>query len=297
MCINIFFYYVLYFTKMNLQTTKRFYLFLVFLIAISPKMVFPQIQGSVYDEACEPLPFANIMLLNQKDSSVVSGIMASEEGVFGITTFKPGNYFIGVSALGYKPTYSMPFNIKSSNDHLHIDPIFLEDEFHQIGEVKVVAQKPVYELQIDRMVVNVENSITSAGNTALEVLEKSPGIIVDRQNNSISMGGKSGVMVIINGKQNRMPLSAAVQMLSSMSADNVKKIELISTPPAKYDAEGDAGIINIVLKKNENFGTNGSFTLGAGVSTREKLTGSLNLNHHVEKVNFFGSYNADYNNT
>ena len=142
---------------------------------------------------------------------------------------------------------------------------------HQIQEVDVVAKKPVYELKVDRMVVNVENSITSSGNTALEVLEKSPGVVVDRQNNGISLVGKSGVMVIINGKRTPLPVDAAIQMLDGMNADNVKRIELITTPPAKYDAEGDAGIINIVLKKHEDFGTNGSFNLGAGVAKREKM--------------------------
>ncbi|MCA1759681.1 MAG: hypothetical protein LC658_07910, partial [Bacteroidales bacterium] len=203
---------------------------------------------------------------------------------------------IGVSLIGYKSAFSPPFIIKTSNDHFHNEPVFVEGDSHQLQDVNVVVKKPIYELKIDRMVVNVENSITSAGNTALEVLEKSPGVIVNRQNNSISISGKGGVMVMIDGKQNRMPLEAAVQMLGSMNADNVKRIEIITTPPAKYDAEGDAGIINIVLKKNEAFGTNGSFTLGAGVATREKMNGSLNLNHHVEKVNFFGSYSADFNN-
>jgi outer membrane receptor protein involved in Fe transport len=121
-------------------------------------------------------------------------------------------------------------------------------------------------------------------------------VLVDRQNDNISISGKSGVMVIINGKQNRMPIAAAMQMLDAMNADNVKRIEIITTPPAKYDAEGDAGIINIVLKKNKDFGTNGSFTLGAGVSSREKMNASLNLNHHVDKVNYFGTYSVNYNN-
>lgn len=255
-----------------------------------------QIQGSVKDSLSQPVPYANILLLNQSDSTVITGIMATEEGTYSITNFKPGNYIIGVRMIGYKPAFSEPFQIKSSNTHKHNDPIFLTRDSHQLKDVNVVAKKPIYEMKIDRMVVNVENSITSSGNTALEVLEKSPGVIVDRQNNSISISGKGGVMVMIDGKQNRMPVEAAVQMLGSMNADNVKRIEIITTPPAKYDAEGDAGIINIVLKKNEAFGTNGSFTLGAGLATREKMNGSLNLNHHVEKVNFFGSYSADFNN-
>lgn len=282
---------------MHTYTPNRQFLLTLLIISCSFFQVSAQIQGSVIDQENKPLSFANVQLLNQHDSTIVSGIMATEEGTFSFTTFQPGKYLIGVSMIGYKPGFSKPFTMIGSKDHFHADPVVVEEDTHELQEVNVVAKKPVYELQIDRMVVNVENSITSTGNTALEVLEKSPGIIVDRQNSTISMGGKSGVVVMINGKQNRMPIEAAVQMLSSMSSDNIKKIELITTPPAKYDAEGDAGIINIVMKKNESFGTNGSFTLGAGVSKREKMEGSINLNHHIDKVNYFGSYNANFNNT
>ncbi|HET6559853.1 MAG TPA: outer membrane beta-barrel family protein [Prolixibacteraceae bacterium] len=282
-----------------MRTFTPFFKPLVFLLAVScmPLIVFSQIQGSVKDVNNVPLASANVLLLLQKDSSMVSGVLASEQGTFSISNFTPGAYLLGISMVGYKPAFSSPFILKSSNDHLHIDPIIVEVDTRQLQDVDVVAKKQVYELEIDRTVINVENSITSTGNTALEVLEKAPGVIVDRQNNSITMSGKSGVMIIINGKQNRMPISAAVEMLAAMNADNVKKIELITTPPAKYDAEGDAGIINIVLKKNDDFGTNGSFTLGAGMGVHEKLNGSLNLNHHVEKVNYFGLYNASFNNT
>lgn len=269
---------------------------IVVILVVSPLAVFSQIQGAVRDTSNNPVSFANVLLLNEKDSAVVSGIMATDEGTYSFTNFKPGTYIIGVSMMGFKPAYSDPIVIKTSNDHVHNEPVFVEYTSHQIEDVNVVAKKPIYELKIDRMVVNVENSITSSGNTALEVLEKSPGVLVDRQNDNISISGKSGVMVIINGKQNRMPIAAAMQMLDAMNADNVKRIEIITTPPAKYDAEGDAGIINIVLKKNEDFGTNGSFTLGAGVSSREKMNASLNLNHHVDKMNYFGTYSVNYNN-
>lgn len=277
--------------------TRIFKPVLSLLIVISsPVILFAQIQGSVLDSNNQPLPHANILLLNQKDSSLVSGIMASEVGTFNITNFKPGNYLLGVSMMGYKPAYSSPFVVKSSNEHIHNEPIIIVEDSHQLQDVNVVAKRPLYELQIDRMVVNVENSISSAGNSALEVLEKSPGIVVDRQNNSISMGGKDGVIVMVNGKQSRMPMEAAFQLLNSLSSDNVKKIELITNPPSKYDADGNAGIINVVLKKNDAFGTNGSFKLGAGVATREKMEASFNINHHIEKVNFFGTYNTSFNN-
>lgn len=280
------------------ELSQRIMPFLLLLVVLNfPVTGFSQIQGMVVDSNNQPVSHANVLLLNQKDSSMVSGILASEQGTFNITNFKSGNYLLGISMVGYKPAYSAPFVIKSANEHKHNEPIVLEEDNFQLQDVNVVAKKPLYELQIDRMVVNVENSISSAGNSALEVLEKSPGIVVDRQNNSISMGGKDGVIVMINGKQSRMPMEAAFQLLNSLSSDNVRKIELITNPPAKYDADGNAGIINVVLKKNDAFGTNGSFKLGAGVANREKMDASFNVNHHIEKVNFFGTYNTSFNNT
>lgn len=256
-----------------------------------------QIQGTVHDRNNQPLSFANVLLLNQKDSSLVTGVSASDVGTFSITNFVPGKYLIKTSMIGYKTSVSKPFEIKTSNDHIHIAPFIVEEDTKLLGDVDVVAKKPIYEQQIDRMVVNIENSITSTGSTALEVLEKAPGVIVNRQNNTLSLGGKEGVLVMINGKESRMPVSAAIEMLSGMSSENVKKIELITTPPSKYEAEGDAGIINIVLKKDDDFGTNGTYTLGAGMGVDGKLNGSVTMNHHVEKVNLFGMYSYSYDNS
>ena len=271
--------------------------FLLILTVVSPIITSAQIQGTIHDSKNQPLSFANVILINQKDSSVVTGIMASDVGTFSITNFTPGKYLIKTSMLGYKTALSEPFEIKTSNDHFHINPIIVEEEVRLLNDVNVIAKKPVYEQQIDRLVVNVENSITSTGSTALEILEKSPGVTLNRQNKTLSLGGKEGVMVMINGKESRMPVSAAIEMLSGMSSENVKKIELITTPPSKYEAEGDAGIINIVLKKDDDFGTNGTYTLGAGMGIDGKLNGSITMNHHVEKVNLFGSYSYSYDNS
>ena len=271
---------------------------LIFLIFLSfPIISFGQIQGTVHDSNNQPLTFANVLLINQKDSSFVTGVMVSDVGTFSIQNFKPGKYLIKATMIGYKTTLSEPFEIKSSNEHFHVNPIISDEDSKLISGVSVVAKKPIYEQKIDRMVVNVENSITSSGSTALQILEKSPGIILDKQNKTLSMGGKEGVMVMINGKESRMPVSAAIEMLNGMSAENVQKIELITTPPSKYEAEGNAGIINIVLKKDDDFGTNGNLTLGAGMGVDGKLNGSLMLNHHVKKVNYFGSYSYSYDNT
>ena len=130
--------------------------------------------------------------------------------------------------------------------------------------VRVIVKKPMFEQKIDRMVINVANSITNTGSTALEVLMRSPGVTVNQQNNTLLMNGKDGVVLILNGKVNRMPPEAMLQMLAGMSSSNIEKIELITTPPANFDAEGNAGFINIVLKKNTQYGTNGAVSTTAG---------------------------------
>ncbi len=147
----------------------------------------------------------------------------------------------------------------------------------------------MFEQQVDRLVVNVQNSITAAGGTALEVLERSPGITVNRQNNSLTMSGKGGVLVMMNGKLTRLPIATVVQMLEGMTANDIEKIELITTPPARYDAEGDAGIINIITKKNTNFGMNGNFSATLGYGWYARPSGSLNLNYRHQKLNLYGN--------
>jgi outer membrane receptor protein involved in Fe transport len=124
--------------------------------------------------------------------------------------------------------------------------------------VSVQGKKPFIEHQIDKMVLNVENSIIATGGTALEILEKAPGVQLDRQNDQILLNNKSGVMVMIDGKNNFLSSADLTVYLNGLSSSQIATIEIITNPSAKYDAAGNAGIINIKLKKNKAFGTNGS---------------------------------------
>ena len=196
--------------------------------------------------------------------------------------------------IGYKPQITPAFTISPGQKLHRLNPMTLVLDVKQLSEVTVEAQKPLFEQHLDRLVVNVQSSITSAGATALEVLERSPGITVNRQNNSLAMSGKQGVIVMINGKPSRIPMEAVMQMLSSMSAANIEKIELITTPSAQYDAEGNAGVVNIVIKKNQNFGTNGSYALTMGYGRYERPAASFNLNHRNQKLNLFSDYSFAY---
>ncbi len=151
------------------------------------------------------------------------------------------------------------------------------------------------EQEIDRMVINVENSIVSSGNNVLEVLEKAPGVTIDRQNDQIQLKGKQGVIVLIDGKQTYLSGQDLSNLLKSTQSENIEKIEIITNPSSKYDASGNSGIINIKMKKNKIYGTNGSATVGAGYGKFAKKNSSLMLNHRVGKFNAFGNYSYTNN--
>ena len=249
-----------------------------------------RIHGKIVDSAGKPIVNANVLLLNSKDSVLVKGILTTENGSYSFENIYAGNYLISVTHTGIKPAYSRVIEVNDKTKEIDMGTIHIEESSVVLADITVVAKKPLYEQKIDRLVINVASSITAAGSTALEVLERSPGIIVNRFNNSLSINGKSGVIVMINGKRNYMSIDAVVQMLAAMPSGNIERIEIITTPPAKYDADGNAGIINIVLKSNNQFGTNGSYAVMAGYSKWEENSLSLNINHRKNKLNVFGNY-------
>jgi outer membrane receptor protein involved in Fe transport len=268
---------------------KTPHLFFALLILCLPAVATAQatLSGSVHTTLNKPLPFATVALLNARDSSLVKGAISLETGSYSFDNIRPGQYRLSASAVGYVTTRSAIVQVGSGL--VTLPDMTLRESAQTLGEVTVAAKKPMYEQQVDRLVVNVQNSITAAGGTALEVLERSPGVTVNRQNNSLSMSGKGGVMVMMNGKLTRLPIATVVQMLEGMAANDIEKIELITTPPARYDAEGDAGIINIITKKNTGFGTNGNFSTTLGYGWFARPAGTLNINHRSQKLNIYGN--------
>ncbi len=208
---------------------------------------------------------------------------------------RPGRYVVAASAVGYPRTYSPAFALTTASGTHQLAPLMAMANAKQLNEVQVAAQKPLFEQQMDRLVINVQSSITSAGSTILDVLERSPGVSVDRQNNTLAMNGKQGVMVMLNGKLTRLPMNSVMQMLGGMNATNIEKIELITTPPAQYDAEGNAGLINIVTKRNPNLGTNGSWSANFGYGKWERAGLSFNINRKTEKLSLFADYSGQMN--
>lgn len=254
-----------------------------------PKNSFSQTSiTGILNDANGPLPFASVLLLLPSDSSLVKGDVTSDDGSFFMQKVAEGNYLLSTAMVGYEDTYQL-IEVPATGN-LDLGEITISENVAQLDQVTVTAKKPLFEQKIDRLTVNVSNSITSAGATALEVLERSPGVIVNRQQGGISIAGKEGVVVMINGKINRMPLAAVVEFLDGMPSSNIEKIELITTPPANFDAEGNAGFINIVLKQTADQGLNGSYSFSAGYGRGEVGNASINFNYRKGKINLYGDY-------
>jgi hypothetical protein len=246
------------------------------------------INGEVSDRQ-QTLSSVTVLLLNS-DSTMLKGVVTNSQGEFVFEDVAPGVYILSASMVGYSKFYSQVIPVDREN--ITMPGIILEEVVTALGEVVVKTEKQLIEQKIDRLVVNLENSITSAGNTVLEVLQKSPGVVVNKQNKSITLNGKSGVRIMVNEKLMQVPLDVAVLMLEGMSASNVQRIELITSPPSSYDAEGNAGIIHIVTKKQEDFGTRGSIGLTLGKKWAETLGGNLNLNHRNKTFAYFLDYSV-----
>ncbi len=255
--------------------------------------VYSQSVGGMVQENNKPLALVNISLLKAKDSALVKAAVTDDKGYYKIEDLQPGIYLLKASRVGYKPQSLSSITIKTDGDHLELPVLTLLSAAGQLGEVTVTGKRPFIEQKIDRTVVNVAGSIIASGSTALEVLEKAPGITIDRQNDQIIFRGKEGVIVQIDGKQTYLSMSDVVAMLRSMPSENIDRIELITNPSAKYDAAGNSGIIDIRLKKNNNIGTNGALSIGAGSGRYGRQRGNLQINHRTQKVNVFGTYSAN----
>ncbi len=262
-----------------------FLLFIIFSINLNAQSSYTII-GLIQDSDGGPMAYSNVLLLKANDSTLVKGTLAQEDGTFEMDNVISGSYIVQGSMIGYKSTNSQPFEL---NNDYKVETIVLSG-FEALDEVVLVAKKQLFEQKVDRMVINVASSIVSSGGSALEILERSPGVLVNRQSNGISLAGKDGVVIMINGKTSYVPASSIVQMLEGMSADNIESIELITTPPANLDAEGNAGFINIVLKKRTDLGLNGSYSLSAGYGDGETTSDNINFNYRKNKINLFGSY-------
>ncbi|MGB3114880.1 MAG: outer membrane beta-barrel family protein [Ferruginibacter sp.] len=249
-----------------------------------------KISGSIKKDASEAASSATIALLKNSDSTILKYAIVKKDGNFELINIAAGIYLLKASHIGYKTLY-VPVDFQSTD--LLLKPIVLKKEETNLAGVTVSSAKPIIEVKADKTILNVEGTINATGNDGLELLRKSPGVMIDKDDN-ISLAGKNGVNVYIDGKPS--PLSGAdlTNYLKSLQSSQMESIEIITNPSAKYDAAGNAGIINIKLKKNKTFGTNGNFNAGFNQGFYPKFNAGLGLNHRNKNINVFGTYN--YNN-
>ncbi len=252
-----------------------------------------KVNGTVIDGSAKIIESATISLLRVKDSSVAKIAVANRNGQFSFENVAEGSYVVSISAVGHSKGFSENFNISPSNLNVTLKTIELVPLAKNLGGVTVTARKPLIEQKIDRTILNVDASVTNVGTSAMEVLEKSPGVSVDKDGN-ISLKGKQGVQVYIDGRPSYLSGTDLANYLRSLSSSQLDQIEIMTNPPAKYDAAGNSGIINIKTKKTKQFGYSGSISSTYSQGRYAKFNESFNFNYRKNKINFFTT--LGYNN-
>ncbi|MFI5155024.1 MAG: TonB-dependent receptor domain-containing protein [Chitinophagales bacterium] len=247
------------------------------------------VQGTVQDEIQKTFESASATLLRAKDSSLVKTTVTDKSGRFQFENITPGKYLVSITAVGYSATVSPAFEVSKSL--VMVNTLVLQKHSDELKAVAITSKKLFFEQKADRMVVNVDASPANTGTSVLELLERSPGVSIDKDGN-ISLKGKQGVTVMIDNKPTYLNSTQLANYLKSLPSSAVEQLEIMTNPSAKYDAAGNSGIINIKTKKNKVKGFNGSLTLTETQGVYAKPGASLNLNYRTGKFNFF--VNAGY---
>jgi hypothetical protein len=234
-----------------------------------------------------------VELLKGTDSTLVKIAITDKTGNAVFENIPFGNYMLKAGAVNYQRYSSLILTMSAENPSLVLQPVILLQASKEMQGVSVAAKKPFVQRLTDRIVVNVENSIVSAGSSAMDVLERSPGIRVG-QNDAISLAGKQGVIIMINGKEVPMTGEELGNYLRSLPSSVIERIDIITNPSSRYDAAGNAGIIDIRMKKDQKIGANGTFTGSYGQGRYPKVNTGGTFNYRSKKVNLFGNVNHNY---
>lgn len=272
------------------MTQLKLFLFLFTLIpTISLAQKSGQIKIIIVDaQSNEPILGASVALLSQSSKTYLKGKQSDVEGKLLFEQVEPGTYMLRVTYVGFTDHIEENITIQKSGNGIDIGVIKLNPDGQQLKEVVVQGKTPEMRLEIDKKVFDASQSKISAGGTASDLLGNIPTLQVD-MDGSISLRGSSSVRILIDGKESAMAGSDISKLLQSLPADAVSKVEIITNPSSKYDAEGQSGIINIVLKKNIRTGLNGSVNASAG--NYDNYNAGVNLNYRDKKFNYFGNYN------
>lgn len=282
-------------------------LLVIFCLFLFPLGVFAQttsvdVSGTVKDKiSSEALPFVNVVLKNATDSTFVSGTITNENGLFTLSEVKPGDYVLEATFIGYTKSFA-PLFIGASSAFIDLGAIFLEEDVQQLNEVVVTAEQEAVSSAMDKKTYSVDANVSQGGGSVLQAMNNLPGVTT--QDGQVQLRGNSQVVVLIDGKQTAITGFGNQNGLDNIPASAIEKIEIINNPSAKFDANGNAGIINIILKKEDQNGLNGKVGLSAGLGAlwvREenlpgirpqyqatpKINPSLSLNYRKKKVNLF----------
>jgi outer membrane receptor protein involved in Fe transport len=252
-----------------------------------------KVSGVVVDAVTNaPVEYATVALLSPRDSSLVTGTVTNPQGQFLLEPVPAGAYRVRITYIGYRNAVKENLVVRPDAPVVDLGSIKIRPSSQALEEVVVTAEKPLFEQSIDKRVFNVEKSIVSEGGSATDILETIPSVSVDVEGN-VSLRGSGNVTILIDGKPSGLTGADRAAVLQQIPAASIERIEVVTNPSARYDAEGMSGIINVVLKKNQRSGFNGTASASAG--TRHKYNGSLNLSYRTPKFNAYTNYSYRYN--
>ncbi len=252
------------------------------------------IKGTLINSSTgESLPFATVAVYSVADSSMVSNALTEADGSFSLTV-GPGSYYAQARYIGFEEKTIQDIDVKGKRETIDLGEIMMKTDAVALQEVEVRAERSQMELKLDRRVFNVGKDLANAGNNAADILDRVPSVTVDPEGN-VSLRGSQSVRILVNGKPSGLLSAGDAQALLRMQGDIIESVEVITNPSARYEAEGEAGIINIILKKNQEKGVNGSF--GATVGQPDNFGASYNLNYRKSNFNFFSNFGINYRKT
>ena len=253
-----------------------------------------QISGTVLDNNQEGLPFANVLLLSAADSSLAKGAATDKSGNFELRPSKEGQYLLKIQMIGFNSYWSE--EISYTGAKLNLGTISLSEASDLLDEVKVKAEKPVIQMEAGKVVFNIDANLSAGRGNAQDLLRAAPGLFVD-QNDNIILEGRSGTQVWVDGRPLNLQGDDLKAYLQNLQSDQIEKVEIISQPGSQYDAAGNAGIINIILKRDKNLGTQGSYSHRYSQGFYARNNGNLNLYHNRKSLRLLASAGYNFNNS
>ncbi len=264
---------------------RTFHLTILFFLLSLITTAQSSISGKVFDDTNNPLEAAVISLIDANTNKFLKAAISNSEGKFTIDKVSNGVYIIKIGMLGFTEYKSGKITVSKN---VSIGTILLKMKSETLDEVTIKAEKPMVQVLADKTVFNVQNTINAAGDSGFDLLRKAPGIIVDNNDNVI-VEGKTGVLFFIDGKPSVLRGEDLVNFLKTLQSSDIESIEIITQPSSKYDAEGNAGIVNIILKRDKSLGTNGTLGTGFTYGNFARYNNSISFNNRSKKTSFYGT--------